>query len=117
MNSIIEVSPNIIAILGAENNSEFKLNQLRQSIQLENVQDIGFQDIYFCLLNKDISRVTKKESQGFILVSSTITSFMGFFIHVIRILSKLLFSNTGSGLLIILFLGFLPLFFFGISLI
>ena len=63
MNSIIEVSPKIIAILGAENNSEFKLNQLRQSIQLKNIQDIGFQEIYFCLLNKDISRVTKKESQ------------------------------------------------------
>ena len=63
MNSIIEVAPKIVAILGAENNSEFKLNQLRQSIQLENMQDIGFQDIYFCLLNKDISRVTKKESQ------------------------------------------------------
>ena len=63
MNSIIEVAPKIVAILGAENNSEFKLNQLRQSIQLENMQDIGFQDIYFCLLNKDISRVTKKESR------------------------------------------------------
>ena len=47
MNSIIEVSPKIIAILGAVNDSEFKLNQLRQSIQLENIQDIGFQDIYF----------------------------------------------------------------------
>ena len=47
MNSIIEVSPKIIAILGAENNSEFKLNQLRQFIQLENIEDIGFQEIYF----------------------------------------------------------------------
>ena len=63
MNSIIEVSPKIIAILGAENNSEFKLNQLRQFIQLENIEDIGFQEIYFCLLNKDFSKVTKKESQ------------------------------------------------------
>ena len=51
MNSIIEVSPKIIAILGYENNSEFRLNQLRQSIQIDNAGDIETQEIYFCMLN------------------------------------------------------------------
>ena len=61
MNSIIEVSPKIIAILGYENNSEFRLNQLRQSIQLDNAGDIETQEIYFCMLNRNISSIKENE--------------------------------------------------------
>ena len=97
MNSFIEVSPKIIAILGAVNDSEFKLNQLRQSIQLENEEDIGFQEIYFCLLNKDISRVTKKESQelfGLLNASDNqIFSAISFFLITPRIGTCLLYTS------------------------
>ena len=61
MNSIIEVSPQIIAILGYENISEFRLNQLRQSIQLDNAGDIETQEIYFCMLNRNISSIKENE--------------------------------------------------------
>ena len=61
MNSIIEVSPQIIAILGCENISEFRLNQLRQSIQLDNAGDIEIQEIYFCMLNRNISSIKENE--------------------------------------------------------
>ena len=61
MNSIIEVSPKIIAILGYENNSEFRLNQLRQSIQIDNAGDIETQEIYFCMLNRNISSIKENE--------------------------------------------------------
>ena len=61
MNSIIEVSPKIIAILGYENNSEFRLNQLRQSIQIDNAGDIETQEIYFCMLNRNISCIKENE--------------------------------------------------------
>ena len=67
MNSIIEVSPKIIAILGYENNSEFRLNRLRQSIKLDNAGDIETQEIYFCMLNRNISRI--KENQLLKLLS------------------------------------------------
>ena len=61
MNSIIEVSPQIIAILGYENISEFRLNQLRQSIQIDNARDIENQEIYFCMLNRNISSIKENE--------------------------------------------------------
>ena len=61
MNSIIEVSPQIIAILGCENNSEFRSNQLRQSIQLDNAGDIETQEIYFCMLKRNISSIKENE--------------------------------------------------------
>ena len=61
MNSIIEVSPKIIAILGYENKSEFRLNQLRQSIQIDNAGDIETQEIYFCMLNRNISSIKENE--------------------------------------------------------
>ena len=61
MNSIIEVSPKIIAILGYENNSEFRLNQLRQSIQIDYAGDIETQEIYFCMLNRNVSSIKENE--------------------------------------------------------
>ena len=61
MNSLIEVSPKIIAILGYENTSEFRLNQLRQSIQIDNAGDIETQEIYFCMLNRNISNIKENE--------------------------------------------------------
>ena len=61
MNSIIEVSQNIIAIMGTRKPSEFRLNQLRQSIELKSLKNIESQEIYFCKFNERESSVSKKE--------------------------------------------------------
>ena len=55
LDEILEVSKNIIAILGSEKPSEFRLNQLRQSISLEEAKNITYKEIYFCHLNISIS--------------------------------------------------------------
>ena len=59
MNSIIEVSPNIIAIIGSDNLSDFRLNQLRQSIPSHEHQDIQCHEIYFCQLKERSSNLSE----------------------------------------------------------
>ena len=59
MNSIIEVSPNIIAIIGSDNLSDFRLNQLRQSIPSHEHQDIQCHEIYFCQLKEGSSNLSE----------------------------------------------------------
>ena len=61
MNSILEVSKNIIAILGSEKPSEFRLNQLRQSISLEEAKNITYKEIYFCHLNILSTAISNEE--------------------------------------------------------
>ena len=63
MNSIIEVSPNIIAIIGSDNLSDFRLNQLRQSIPSHEHQDIQCHEIYFCQLKEGSSRAEEDTEQ------------------------------------------------------
>ena len=60
MNSVIEVSQNIIAIIGSEEPSDFRLNQLRQSISLRDAKKIKSQEIYFCQLNTEKSLLSEK---------------------------------------------------------
>ena len=61
MNSIIEVSPNIIALIGSVGVSEFRLNQLIQTINSEEITDISCREIYFCELNDCLSKFTENE--------------------------------------------------------
>ena len=61
MNSTIEVSQNIIAIAGTETPSEFRLNQLRQSISLEEAKNIESREIYFCELDQDLTSIPEEE--------------------------------------------------------
>ncbi|MFL2706730.1 MAG: phosphoribosylformylglycinamidine synthase, partial [Gammaproteobacteria bacterium] len=61
MNSTIEVSQNIIAIAGTEKPSEFRLNQLRQSISLEEAKNIESREIYFCELDQDLTSIPEEE--------------------------------------------------------
>ena len=61
MNSTIEVSQNIIAIAGTERPSEFRLNQLRQSISLEEAKNIESREIYFCELDQDLTSIPEEE--------------------------------------------------------
>ena len=61
MNSILEVSKNIIAILGSEKPSEFRLNQLRQTISLEEAKNITYKEIFFCHLNILSSAISNEE--------------------------------------------------------
>ena len=64
MNSILEVSKNIIAIIGSEKPSEFRLNQLRRSILLEEAKNINYKEIYFCHLNIISSAISHEELSG-----------------------------------------------------
>ena len=61
MNSIIEVSPNIIALIGSVGVSEFRLNQLIQTINSEEITDISCREIYFCEFNDCLSKFTENE--------------------------------------------------------
>ena len=61
MNSIIEVSQNIIAIIGSEKPSEFRLNQLRETIHIEDAKKIESHEIYFCQLNIDTTLLSKDD--------------------------------------------------------
>ena len=58
MNSRIEVSQNIVAILGSETSSEFRLNRVRESLSLDKSSDVSAREIYFLKLRKDWSHVT-----------------------------------------------------------
>ena len=61
MNSIIEVSKNIIAFIGSERPSEFRMEKLRQASSLKNPTRLECFEIYFCLLNIPYSSIDKKE--------------------------------------------------------
>ena len=52
MNSIIEVSQNIFALIGSETASEFKLERIRESLSLAKDSDIKSREIYFFQLKK-----------------------------------------------------------------
>ena len=52
MNSIVVVSKNILAIIGSEQTSEFRLNQIRKSISLDDEVGLDIKEIYFCHLNQ-----------------------------------------------------------------
>ena len=61
MNSIIEVSQNIIAILGSETSSEFRLSRIRESLSLYKSSDVSAREIYFLKLRKDSSHVSEED--------------------------------------------------------
>ena len=61
MNSIIEVSQNIIAVIGSEKPSEFRLERLRELVSPEYAKDLESHEIYFCQLNVDKSLLSKDD--------------------------------------------------------
>ena len=61
MNSIIEVSPNIIALVGSDGVSEFRLKQLRQTIDTAEIKNIRCHEIYFCQLHGNLSKISEEE--------------------------------------------------------
>ena len=61
MNSRIEVSQNIVAILGSETSSEFRLNRIRESLSLDKSSDVCAREIYFLKLRKDSSYVSVED--------------------------------------------------------
>ena len=61
MNSRIEVSQNIVAILGSETSSEFRLNRIRESLSLDKSSDVCAREIYFLKLRKDSSYVSEED--------------------------------------------------------
>ena len=61
MNSIIEVSPNIIALTGSDGVSEFRLKQLRQTIDTAEIKNIRCHEIYFCQLQGNLSTISEEE--------------------------------------------------------
>ena len=61
MNSIIEVSPNIIALVGSDGVSEFRLKQLRQTIDTAEIKNIRCHEIYFCQLQGNLSKTSEEE--------------------------------------------------------
>ena len=61
MNSRIEVSQNIVAILGSETSSEFRLNRVRESLSLDKSSDVSVREIYFLKLRKDSSHVSEED--------------------------------------------------------
>ena len=61
MNSIIEVSPNIIALTGSDGVSEFRLKQLHQTIDTAEIKNIRCHEIYFCQLQGNLSIISEEE--------------------------------------------------------
>ena len=61
MNSRIEVSQNIVAILGSETSSEFRLNRIRESLSLDKSSVVSAREIYFLKLRKDSSNVSEED--------------------------------------------------------
>ena len=46
MNSIVVVSKNLLAIIGSEHTSEFRLNQIRNSISLDDEVGLDIKEVY-----------------------------------------------------------------------
>ena len=61
MNSIVVVSKNLLAIIGSEQTSEFRLNQIRNSISLDDEVGLDIKEVYFCHLNPDQEDITKEQ--------------------------------------------------------
>ena len=61
MNSIIEVSQNIFALIGSETASEFKLERIRESLSLAKDSDIKSREIYFLQLREGLAEISEND--------------------------------------------------------
>ena len=61
MNSIIEVSQNIFALIGSETASEFKLERIRESLSLAKDSDIKSREIYFFQLREGLAEISEND--------------------------------------------------------
>ena len=74
MNSIVVVSKNILAIIGSEQTSEFRLNQIRKSISLDDEVGLDIKEVYFCHLNPDQKDITKEQEAKLIALLNASSS-------------------------------------------
>ncbi len=61
MNSIIEVSQNIFALIGSETASEFKLERIRESLSLAKDSHIKSREIYFFQLREGLAEISEND--------------------------------------------------------
>ena len=64
MDSVIEVSKNIIAIISSEKPSQFKIEKIRQSTSLKDPNRLNCFEIYFCLLGKDYNSLDNESIES-----------------------------------------------------